>query len=73
MRSKRRMRSAPRPPNVVTRKVCGGDGHGIPTASAPVASGVIAALNIPRLKLAAVVAGGDDEDTLKVEVGHLRT
>lgn len=47
------------------------DGHGKPTASAPVAPGVIAALNIPRLKLAAVVAEGDDEDTLKVAVGHL--
>jgi sortase A len=45
--------------------------RGTPMASAVVAPGVIGELDIPRLKLSAVVAEGDDADTLKVAVGHL--
>jgi sortase A len=47
------------------------DGRGSPTVSTGVASGVVGELVIPRLKLSAVVVEGDDEETLKVAVGHL--
>ena len=47
------------------------DARGTRMASALVAPGVIGELDVPRLKLAAVIAEGDDEDTLKVAVGHL--
>jgi sortase A len=45
--------------------------RGNQAAGAVVAPGLIGQLEIPRLKLSAVVVEGDDEDTLKVAVGHL--
>ena len=47
------------------------DAPGTPTASALVAAGIIGEIEIPRLKLSAVVVEGDDEDTLNRAVGHL--
>jgi sortase A len=40
-------------------------------ASTSVAPGVIGEIDVPRLRLSAVVVEGDDEDMLKVAVGHL--
>lgn len=45
--------------------------RGTPIASTLVAPGVLGELDIPRLKLSAVVVEGDDEETLNVAVGHL--
>jgi sortase A len=47
------------------------DGRLTETRAPLVARGVIGRLEIPSLELSAVVAEGDDEDTLKVAVGHL--
>jgi sortase A len=44
----------------------------VTNASAVLATGsVIGSLEIPRLRLSAVIAEGDDDATLKVAVGHL--
>ena len=47
------------------------DTPGTSTHSSTFGPNVIGVLDIPRLKVSAVVAEGDDEDTLKVAVGHL--
>ena len=47
------------------------DARGTQADSSLVTPAVIGQLEIPRLKLSAMVAEGDDEDTLDVAVGHL--
>jgi len=55
----------------ISRSVADADARDNQAASAVVAPGLIGELEIPRLKLSVVVVEGDDEDTLKVAVGHL--
>jgi sortase A len=55
--------SAPRPPEEIEH---------VPQAAKPLARGeLIGRVDIPRLKLSAAVAEGDDDETLKKAVGHL--